>query len=81
VKTLFDPCPVAVYTSIMDDNTPKGERKTLAELSDVARGGGIVCPRCGCVFWKVRDTDKIDGAVRRYRVCRSCGAVKTTFER
>jgi DNA-directed RNA polymerase subunit RPC12/RpoP len=58
------------------------KRKTLGQLGDEARGeGGIACPRCGCRhFWRVRDTDNIEGAVRRYRKCRNCGRVVRTKE-
>jgi rubredoxin len=42
---------------------------------------GIVCPKCGCRHWRVRDTDPLNGKIRRYRICRGCGHHKTTFER
>jgi rubredoxin len=42
---------------------------------------GIVCPRCGGRHWRVRDTDPLNGKIRRYRICRGCGHHKTTFER
>lgn len=58
------------------------ERKTLAELSAEANSAdGIQCPKCGCRhLWSVRNTDRIDDAVRRYRVCRACNHVVRTVE-
>ena len=43
--------------------------------------GGIVCPKCGCADWRVRNTQQTVGAIRRYRVCRNCGHIKTTSEK
>lgn len=53
---------------------------------------GICCPRCGCFDlretdgkpWKVTRTVHIPYAVRRYKICRNCGAhvrTKETIER
>ena len=60
--------------------------RPLSQLATVAGNdssapAGIACPKCGCRHWRVRDTDRLDGAIRRYRVCRHCGHHKTTFER
>lgn len=65
------------------------EPKSLAQFAAEARlsgdGMGIACPRCGCVQFRdgqnVRNTRKIKGGVKRYRACRACGKVWTTFER
>ena len=64
----------------MDEEQP---RKTLGEIVAEAEQaqGGITCPKCGCRHvWKVRDTDRIEGAIRRYRVCRNCNHVIRTKE-
>lgn len=51
------------------------------ESSEVKKPTGIKCPRCHCYhMWSVRDTDVINGAVRRYRVCRNCGQIVRTME-
>lgn len=64
----------------MDEEQP---RKTLSEIvADAEQAqGGITCPKCACRHvWKVRDTDRIEGAIRRYRVCRNCKHVIRTVE-
>lgn len=64
------------------------EPKSLAEMAAESRAGspfGIACPRCGCIQFRsglgVRNTRKVEGAIKRYRVCRTCGKTWTTFER
>jgi len=42
--------------------------------------GGLVCPKCGCRQFKVRNTLPVAEGVRRYRTCRHCGATLTTTE-
>jgi|GEM_PF-1776800 len=46
---------------------------------------GLKCPKCHCIQFSdgkcVRDTDRMENAIRRYRVCRNCGRVWTTIER
>lgn len=41
---------------------------------------GLRCRKCGCRHFLTRDTDHVAGGIRRYKVCRNCGAVRTTFE-
>ncbi len=42
---------------------------------------GLVCRRCGCRHFFVTHTEPIkDGAVRRRRVCRHCGAKYVSLE-
>jgi len=41
---------------------------------------GIECRRCGCRDSYVRDSDRHDGFIIRYRVCRHCGTVRRTKE-
>lgn len=47
-------------------------------------GLGIRCPKCHCPQFSdgrnVRNTIRIEGAIRRYRVCRTCGHIWTTHE-
>ena len=64
------------------------EPKSLAGFAEDARketGMGLVCPKCGCIQFSdgknVRNTVRVDGAVRRYRVCRNYGRIWTTTER
>ena len=64
------------------------EPKSLAGFAEDARketGPGLVCPKCGCIQFSdgknVRNTVRVNGAVRRYRVCRNCGRTWTTTER
>ena len=51
---------------------------------DGARAKGLKCPRCHCPQFRdgtnVRNTLRVEGAVRRYRVCRNCGTHWTTLE-
>ena len=48
---------------------------------------GLHCPKCACPQFGqpgkgVRETRQtLDGAVKRYRVCRACGHVWCTIER
>ena len=42
---------------------------------------GIPCGFCGGTLWKVRDTDIVPGAIRRYRICLTCGRTRTTHEK
>lgn len=54
----------------------------MSQRTDAKKPSGIACPKCGSLhLWKIRDTDKLPGAVRRYRKCRNCGHVKKTTER
>jgi DNA-directed RNA polymerase subunit RPC12/RpoP len=55
------------------------ERLDLGKSTETARG--IVCGYCGGSSWHVRDTDPMEGAIRRYRTCVTCGRVKPTIER
>jgi len=42
---------------------------------------GIRCPKCGCGHWRVIYTRASwQGALRRRRECRNCGARQTTVE-
>lgn len=41
---------------------------------------GLVCPRCGKRRWETTNTERLDGRIRRRRVCRSCGYKITTLE-
>ncbi len=66
------------------DEPKDRKRKALSEIAAeaITGEGGIVCPKCGCRhFWRVRDTDKIPGGVRRYRECRACGHRIMTTEK
>lgn len=59
------------------------ERPTAQELaSGIAANtnGGLECPHCGCRDFRVRNTVVGDNAIKRYRVCRHCGRVRTTTE-
>ena len=53
-------------------------------LADGVRTKGLKCPRCHCIQFRdgknVRNTLPVEGAVRRYRVCRACGCCWTTLE-
>ena len=46
---------------------------------------GLRCPKCHCIVFSegrnVRNTLRVEGAIRRYRVCRKCGRTWTTIER
>ena len=58
------------------------ERSSAEELASGGEAAGIECPHCGCRHMLVRNTRPIGGVVRRYRVCRHCGAnVRTTESR
>ncbi len=49
-------------------------RKCGARGSRAATSGlGIACPNCGSVDTEVRKTERVPGAVQRYRRCRNCG--------
>lgn len=41
---------------------------------------GIRCPECRATQNMIRDTRTLDGAIRRYRLCRKCGHQYTTLE-
>jgi hypothetical protein len=42
---------------------------------------GVRCRKCGCGHLEVRNTVPITGGmIRRYKVCRNCGTVRTTHE-
>ncbi|MGD0898391.1 MAG: hypothetical protein ABR915_11185 [Thermoguttaceae bacterium] len=45
---------------------------------------GLRCPKCWCIQFRegksVRNTVPVEGAVKRYRVCRNCGTAWTTLE-
>lgn len=43
--------------------------------------GGVVCRRCGSTAFRVADTYRILGGIRRRRVCEECGEQKHTTER
>ena len=61
----------------------ENERKkyTAADLAGNKDGRGVVCAKCGCRHFEVRNTEPILGdKIRRYRVCRHCGKVITTIE-
>jgi len=57
----------------------------LAGASQGNQVSGLICPGCGCPQFadgkNVRNTVRVNGAVRRYRVCRNCGRIWTTTER
>ncbi|HUX16268.1 MAG TPA: hypothetical protein VMW52_07325 [Phycisphaerae bacterium] len=70
-----------------DKDVPGRVRRALRPLGQIGRpvddeapAGGLECPKCGCRHLYVRDTDRLAGRVRRYRVCRHCGHVVTTEE-
>jgi len=42
--------------------------------------GGLGCPKCGCLDWRVSSTWGARGAIRRRRVCRHCGYEISTSE-
>ena len=54
---------------------------TASTSSTTTKGNGLRCPNCGCpdLFtvdgrpWIVVKTERIPGAIRRYRICRYCG--------
>ncbi len=41
---------------------------------------GLVCPKCECRHFETTHTERLDGRIRRRRVCRHCGHKLTTFE-
>lgn len=42
---------------------------------------GLACRACGCRHFRVRNTIPTrDGRIKRYRLCRHCGQVLTTYE-
>lgn len=41
---------------------------------------GIACIECGSTQSFIRDSRKVEGGVRRQRVCRKCDEVYVTFE-
>ena len=43
--------------------------------------GGLCCPGCGCPDFRVKVTWRSGGAIRRARICRSCGKRWTSSER
>ncbi len=59
------------------------ERPTAEELRALAESkeNGFGCRKCGCRDFRVRNTVPIPGFIRRYRVCRYCGTVRTTYEK
>ena len=60
----------------------EAEPLRLSELrQQTASSGGLACPACGCCDWRVRNTERLAGQIRRYRVCRHCGRVRRTVER
>jgi hypothetical protein len=64
---------------------PNGGRKVwprdwLANQED--DGKGVRCMKCHCRHFEVRNTvPAAGGVIKRYRVCRNCGTVRTTYER
>jgi transcriptional regulator NrdR family protein len=46
-----------------------------------APANGPSCWKCGCCDFRVRNTIPLpDGRIKRYRLCRNCGKVITTYE-
>ena len=43
--------------------------------------GGLVCRRCSCRHFIVRNTVPTARGVKRYRACRNCGRPLTTIEK
>ena len=41
---------------------------------------GIPCPKCGGTRWRVTNTWRLPGCVRRRRVCLRCGRPISTVE-
>lgn len=41
---------------------------------------GLVCRKCGCRHFEVAATRRGSDVIVRYRVCRHCGARRTTVE-
>ena len=41
---------------------------------------GLVCRRCGCRHFHVRNTIRGDNRIIRWRICRYCGTAKKTVE-
>ena len=52
----------------------------IADARGEANPRGLVCPKCGCHNFAVRNTVRQAGIIKRYRTCRACGRVLTTFE-
>lgn len=49
--------------------------------TDRDKATGLECPHCGCRHFLTRNTIPLrDGRIKRYKVCRHCGRVTTTFE-
>lgn len=69
----------------MSKPTKPNEDEPLDLLRMLTGGGvddtGIVCPRCHCRHWHVRNTRQRTGEVRRYRECRNCGHILRTTEK
>ena len=63
----------------IDPSTPP----TMAELARTAAVAppGLVCRKCGCKDFRVRNTRSGANVIRRYRICRHCGTVRTTTEK
>ncbi len=70
--------------------TLERDKEDLDEEERRARSGGrkkwgggamgLVCNRCHGTDFDVRDTDRLPGKIRRYRICKTCGHEKTTYE-
>ncbi len=57
------------------------KRKTAGQMAAKASGGaGLECSNCGCRDFRVRDTKPGVGYIKRYRICRHCGRIRTTIE-
>jgi hypothetical protein len=59
------------------------EEKKPLRLSEVQRemqGGGLRCPKCDCIQFKVVGTWRAGDGLRRARVCRACGHRFNTTE-
>jgi hypothetical protein len=66
----------------LQDKGKTTNRKPRISMYEFANpGGGLACRKCGCRDFRVRDTRRADGFIRRYRVCRYCGTVRTTTEK
>ena len=71
------PVPVPTAPTVVIVNHPW--------TSDGAKAKGMRCPKCHCIQFSdgqnVRNTIRVENAIRRYRVCRNCGRTWTTIER
>ena len=62
-------------------DTPTPPTWAAVQQEKSSGGKGLECRRCGCRHFLVDHTRTLPGAIMRHRICRNCGAKRTTYER